>query len=63
MAATRSRVGNPQAFDRCLTACQAICFAVIPTNPFPTMAAFALSTLAKRYQKRSASVNVIPCQR
>ena len=45
MAATRSRVGNPQAFDRCLTASQAICLADTPTNPFPIMAAFALSTL------------------
>lgn len=63
MAATRSRVGTPQAFSCCLTASQAICFADTPTNPFPIMAAFALSTLVNRYQNRSASVNVTPCQR
>jgi hypothetical protein len=63
MAATRSRVGIPQAFDRCLTSSQAICRTLTPTNPLPIMAAFALSTLAKRYQNRCASVNVIPCQR
>ena len=63
MVATRSRVGNPQAFDRCLTASQAICFAVTPTNPWLIEAACALSTLVNRYQNRCASVNVIPCQR
>ena len=63
MAATRSRVGIPQAFSRCLTSSQATCFAVTPTNPFPIMAAFALSTLLNRYQNRCAFVNVCPCQR